>query len=418
MVGSTLGDVSSRLRRRALPRGGIRERDGLKVAEGALPDTTLISPSDGKGTLRKVLRIVAIVSGSLVALLLVLALVGMMLSHTDIFSITSIETYDSEHVSADAVGRLASLTGGETLLNVDTADIENKIKKNPWVQSVEISRVFPDTLRIVVHERSLGSYVAMSSGGIAWLLGDDGVWIEPMRVESGADESTNDVALAEAERLGVILISDVPATVSPVAGSKSNDSSIAAVMSFRSQLSSSFQEQIASYSAASEDDVSCILKNGVEVSFGSDTDVDTKESVAQRILDEYQGQVTYINVRVPSRPTYRRVNSSFVREGTGATGTSIDTEPLIGTMPRQGEENGDAEDSEHATDDAKNDGNTQDGEDVANGEDAASNGGSVGTDVGDAYGTDAYGYDPYGAYDSYDGGYAYEDYSSYDSYGY
>lgn len=395
VVGSTISDVSSRLRGRGLPRGGIRGRDSLKVAEGALADTTTIGSTDGTGRMRSILRIVAIVSGSLAAFLVVLALVLMALSHTDLFSITTIETYDSDHISADVVARLADLHGGETLLNVDVASIENNVKKNPWVSSVTVTRVYPNTLRIQVRERSLGSFVAMSSGGIAWLMGSDGVWIEPTRIESGDDESTNDAALAEADRLGVILISDVPATVMPVAGTLSTDASIQAVQVFRDELSAAFREQVVSYSAASEDDVSCILKNGVEVSFGSATNIATKESVAKRILDEYGGQVTYINVRTPSHPTYRRVNSEFVREGTGATGTSVEEESKFTVTTAPEDEKKDDEDASGGADSLKtDDAQTGETDEFGNQGTAATNGYSDYEDSSqyEDYGTSDYSY--------------------------
>nr|MCR5392904.1 cell division protein FtsQ/DivIB [Olsenella sp.] len=104
---------------------------------------------------------------------------------------------------------------------------------------------------------------------------------------------------------------------------------IRAVSWFYDQLTPEFRNQVVCYSASSDDDISCILSNGVEVSFGQVRNVDTKESVAKRILDEFGGQVTYINVRVPSHPTYRRVNSTYVREGSGATGSLLDEQDTV-----------------------------------------------------------------------------------------
>ena len=44
----------------------------------------------------------------------------------------------------------------------------------------------------------------------------------------------------------------------------------------------------------------------------------------QQLLAKYPNRITYINVRVPSSPSYRMLDSDAVQEGTGAYG---DAEP-------------------------------------------------------------------------------------------
>lgn len=329
VVGSTLGDVSGRRRGRGLPKGGIREQDGLKVAEGAIPESGFKGTSDTRGLAQRALRVIAVASATLIVLLVVGSVSMTILSHTDAFTIGNIETYDTEHISAADVARLANIGEKDTLLNVDEKAIQDAVMRNPWVGSVDIERVFPDTLRLQVHERTLGAVVAMSSGGKAWLLGSDNVWIEPLKLEVDTAESSNDVALAQASSRGVILIADVPANVAPAAGCACTDGPIQAVANISAQLSDAFKKRIVCYSVSSEDDISCILDSGVEVSLGSDANISTKEAVATRVLEEYEGQVTYINVRIPTRPTYRRVASEYVTVGTGATGTSVDEQSIV-----------------------------------------------------------------------------------------
>lgn len=309
-------------------RGKLRDQEGLKMVGSALRDRLTAGDAD-EGVTGRVLRIVVIVTGGLVVLLVAVAIAIAILSTTSAFEITSVTADDSEHVKGADIVQLANVEDGATLLNVDAAAIEKNVQRNPWVASVELQRVFPSTINLRVTERTLGSVVAMGSGGLAWLMGDDQVWIEPLRLEVGKDESANDEALKQAEALGAVLISDVPSSVQPAAGSPSTDKSILAVFSLESQLSEGFRKRVLCYSASSEDDISCLLDNGIEISFGSDNSVSTKEAVAQRILDEYTGQVTYINVRVPTRPTYRRVQSEYVKEGSGATGSAVDKESVL-----------------------------------------------------------------------------------------
>lgn len=346
MLGSSLRDASSRISARRLPKGGIREQERLEVVEGAIPDPTFAS-TNKRGFAGRLLRIVAIVSALLIVLLVIVALSTAMLSTTSAFAVENIETYDTEHLLADEVARLADVGDDVTLLNLDAKAIQEGVMRNPWVSSVDVERVFPDTLRIRVYERTPGAVVAMGSGGKAWLLGSDNVWIEPLKLEVDISESSNDVALAEAAALGVILIADVPSEVYPVAGSACTDGCIEAVMSVAGQFSDAFRQRVVCYSVSSEDDISCTLDNGVEISLGSAGSIDVKEAVAARVLEEYEGQITYINVRTPSRPTYRRVESEYVTGGTGATGVSLEEKSIVPKVRASDEEDEDAEDGEN-----------------------------------------------------------------------
>ena len=162
----------------------------------------------------------------------------------------------------------------------------------------------------------------MSSRSVAWYLGEGEVWLEPMNLDVTDGQSADDVALEKATSIGSILITGVPATVDPVAGSVATDDVITAVRSYLDGFSSDFASQIVSFTAPSEASISCVLASGVEVSLGSPTDISSKEEVVKSLLAEYPDELTYINVRVPSSPSYRKIDSTDVTAGTGAVGTS------------------------------------------------------------------------------------------------
>ena len=262
---------------------------------------------------------VAIVIGVVAA---VLGVVFLVLSNTSTFQITSIDAVASDHVSADDIQKLANVEEGTTLLNVDTNTITQNLLKNPWVESVSVEREFPDKLKISVTERTVEAVVVMSSRSVAWYLGEGEVWLEPVNLDVSDNQSADDVALEKATSVGAILITGVPATVDPVAGSKATDDVITAVRSYLDGFSSEFASQIMSFTAPSEASISCVLASGVEISLGSPSDISSKEEVVQSLLAEYPNELTYINVRVPSSPSYRKIDSSNVTAGTGATGSS------------------------------------------------------------------------------------------------
>lgn len=267
------------------------------------------------------LRMVAIGAGALLALALVAVVALFVLRNSPVFAITSIEFEPTEHVSAEDVQNLAAVPEGSTLLNVDTGAIEESLRKNPWIASASFSRVFPNTLRITVEEQRPAALVLMSSGSIAWYLGESGCWIEPTKVEAAEGQSVDDAVLAIAEGQGCLLVTDVPSTVDPVAGSEATDETLDAVRQFQEGFSEDFSSQVACYSAPSVENVSCVLKSGVEVALGAPTDISEKEEIVRGYLDQSDGHVVRINVRVPSNPAYREIDSANVQPGEGVSAT-------------------------------------------------------------------------------------------------
>lgn len=269
---------------------------------------------------QKKARVAAIVLGVLLAVLLVALVAFAVMRNSSSFSVDNVDFEATEHVSEADISNLLSLDEGATLLNVDAGRISEQLKRDPWVASVNIEREFPHTLRITVQEQSVDALVVMNSGSMGWYLGSSGTWIEPVKIEAAEGQSVDDAALPLARAVGAVLVTDVPATVDPQAGSAATDDVLAAVLSFREGFSDDFSAKIVSYSAPSVDAVSCVLESGVEVSLGSAANIAYKEEVAAALLAKYPDQITYINVRVPAQATVRKIGSSDVTAGTGAAG--------------------------------------------------------------------------------------------------
>lgn len=263
--------------------------------------------------------IAARVAAVALALALVAGVAFLVLRNSSAFEIASVEAEPTAHVTQEDIQNLVQVPAGSTLLNVDTAAIEAALKKDPWVASVDFERVFPNTLVLHINEQRIEALVVMSTGTLAWYLGDAGIWIQPTKITAGEGQSVNDAALQVAMQEGCLLITDVPSTVDPVAGSVATDAVLASVELFREGFSSDFSSQIVSYSAPSTDNITCMLSSGVEISLGSATDISTKEQIAAEILEEHPGQVTYINVRTPTRTgaSYRKISSDTVQSGSG-----------------------------------------------------------------------------------------------------
>lgn len=276
----------------------------------------------------RALRTVAIVAGVVAGIVAALALAALVaylvLRDSTVFQIESIEVEATDHVSLDDIQNLVQVEEGATLLNVDTDAITESLMQDSWVASVSYEYVWPHTLRVTIVEQEVSALVVMSSGSIAWYLGDAGIWIEPVKLVPTGDQTVDDAGLAIALEEGVVLITDVPASVSPSAGEEATDDVLEAVALFREGFSTSFSAQVVCYYAPSTDSISCLLSNGVEVLLGSASDIAEKEAIATEILEEYEGLVTYINVRNPTSTgtSFRLIDSDSVTAGSGATVTT------------------------------------------------------------------------------------------------
>ena len=186
-------------------------------------------------------RRVAVGAGIVAGLALVSLIVLLVLAQLPVFVITGINATASEHVSESQIAKLASVEEGTTLLNVDTSQITEKVSKNPWVKRVIIKREFPDTLGVSVEERSVAALVVIGGGTSVWALGDDGVWIEPVQLDTSSGEDVVQLALARAQEMGCLLIANVPATVNPAQGAPSTDDPILDVLTYQSQLPDSIR---------------------------------------------------------------------------------------------------------------------------------------------------------------------------------
>ena len=285
----------------------------MEMDEGRVLSDHAPAPSHGNRLIRVIIILLVVA-----AVLLVAALVAyIVLSSTSAFTIRDVKAKPTEHLTAENIGKLASIDSETTLLDLDEDAITENLRRNPWVSEVSYVREFPDKLTILVTERKVDAIVKMSTGSVCWCLGDDNVWIEPINLTVAEGQSADEASLTLAQKMGVLLIIDVPTSISPTAGKDTDDDVIQAVQQYRAEFSPDFASQIVCFSASSVESVSCTLSNGVEVSLGVPSNIDVKEQVIKEILAKHPNQITYINVRVPSQPTYRRLGVESVTEGSG-----------------------------------------------------------------------------------------------------
>lgn len=133
--------------------------------------------------------------GIISAVALVAAVViWVVVANSPIFAASDVVVKGSEHVSQEMAERLVDVPDGTTLLNVDTAAIEESLKQNPWVAGVTIEWSFPHTLTITPVEREVAAIAYITSGDVAWAIGADETWIAPISLSVTVDADGNIVS--------------------------------------------------------------------------------------------------------------------------------------------------------------------------------------------------------------------------------
>lgn len=131
---------------------------------------------------------------------------------------------------------------------------------------------------------------------------------EPVKTADGVTLlSGEDAARAVAQQLNAVLLTNMGTDVSPLSGSKVKGEGLAAALKYIAGFSPDFLAQVKSFSVPSVQALACNLDNGVEVSLGDADDIQKKERIVTKLLEEQKG-VTYINVRTPDAYTYRSVD--------------------------------------------------------------------------------------------------------------
>ena len=256
-----------------------------------------------------------------VVLLLALLVGGVAVYHSPLFSIDDVQVTGIRHLGEDELLSLADVPAGTTLLRVDTDAICSNMLRDSWVKSVKVKRAFPHTLKIIVEEREIGALVEVPNstgyGQTDWLISTDGLWLMPVPDrESEAGQQTDESVYEDAET--VLRISDVPYTTSPSINAQCTDANVNNALNIVSSMTTELADMVEVVKATDGESTTLILKNGPDITFGDSSDVREKERVCLAIMDEYSYEdtdeegntvkrytVTYINVSVPDKPTYR-----------------------------------------------------------------------------------------------------------------
>lgn len=247
---------------------------------------------------------------AIVVVAALLACAYAILRNSDVFSIQEVQVEGVNHLTSSDMAALMRVNAHDNLLSVDTRGITQRLERNSWIASAHVSCVFPHKLRVSVKERSMAAVVELVSASgqtkKLWAIARDKTWLMPLpQATSDAGKRTNPQVFADAST--ALRITHVALGVQGEIGQKCSDASIVNALDIASSLTTDLAQRIVEVRACTNDETSLVLDNGVEVAFGQATHMRDKERVVLEVLAQYEGKVSYINVRNPSTPTWRAI---------------------------------------------------------------------------------------------------------------
>ncbi len=256
---------------------------------------------------KKASRVPLIVIGSIVCVIIITVVALFLMSRTDALEIESVDIKGADHLTQQELNALASIPQGATLLNVDSDSIIKSLMRDSWVESVDVNRVFPSTLEIIIHEREVGAVVEVPSGNTLtiqnWLLSKDAVWLMALpNRESEVGSQISERIYEDAE--AALHITNITYGVRPEMGSACTDEPVLNAISILTGLTTELADRIKTVKAEDVEATSLILDSNVEIAVGSANNIREKELICLDILED-NPKVVYINVRVPDRPTWK-----------------------------------------------------------------------------------------------------------------
>jgi cell division protein FtsQ len=230
-------------------------------------------------------RLAPSVRSLLVGLAIVAAAAGLYIAarQTSVFAVRTIEVHGaSPRISAQVEEALEPLVG-RSLLRVDGTDVRRRLAPLASVATASYDRAFPHTLRVYVTAEQPLAVLRQGSDG--WLVSVRGRVVRELAHP----------------RLSSLPRVWLPRSVSIVPGAELGDAlSLQAVRALAPVRGSAFLRRVRDV-RTSEDELTLILRSGLELRLGDASDVLLKLAVARTILPRLSPP-GYLDVSVPERP--------------------------------------------------------------------------------------------------------------------
>ncbi len=218
-----------------------------------------------------------------IGLLTAIGLAYVVAYSTPVFALERVEVSGAPPQLTREVRAMTAGLHGESLVAIDAAEVEGKLRAMPAVAGVSVDRAFPHTLVVrIAPERPVA---VVRRGRSSWQVTGAGKVIRA--IETGTQRHFPRLWLAKGatiRRGGQIPPGFVPATralaEAHAVGLGSRVKGIRPV----------------------GDELTLVLRSGTEIRLGRATEVRLKLTVAAKVLGIVGGETSYVDVSVPHRP--------------------------------------------------------------------------------------------------------------------
>jgi len=247
---------------------------------------------------RKRLRIVLAALG-----VCLLAAGGVVALHSSLFSARHLKVIGAVHTPAAEVLALSGLSRRPPLVDINTAEVVAHVETLPWVKSAAVSEHWPDSVTVVVTERSaLAAVEPVNNGGGVWALVD----------------GTGRVLADQTPRPVGLLALKVP--VAPGAPGMRLPAADGPAVDIATSLPALLAQRVDFVEVASDGAVTLALTGDLTVIVGSPTMLQAKyEALASVIAGARLARGEVIDVTVPDEPTVGPPSTSTAGRSGGST---------------------------------------------------------------------------------------------------
>jgi cell division protein FtsQ len=101
----------------------------------------------------------------------VVGLLGHQVASGEHWEVDVVQVAGNLHASETAIRHLADIAPGSHLLSIDLLEVATSVEKHPWVARVEVRRMLPSTVEVVVEEHQPAMLLALDR---LWLVSTSG----------------------------------------------------------------------------------------------------------------------------------------------------------------------------------------------------------------------------------------------------
>jgi cell division protein FtsQ len=221
----------------------------------------------------------------LTGLLILLTAVGLYAAArtTSMFAVERIAVEGAPPEVAAEVQKALAPAVGESLLGIDLAELAHRAESVPMVAGASFDRGFPHTLRIAVVPEV--PVAVLRQGAASWLVAEGG------RVVAELDKGQRpDLPRAWLKR-----------DVQIVLGERVSGLTLQATTAAASVRTRPLPVAVGSI-VATKDELTLVLRTGLELRLGDGSDLAVKLEVARHVLPQLTGSEDYLDLSVPERP--------------------------------------------------------------------------------------------------------------------